>query len=462
MSGGEEEDRRNSEKIPLPPGIVARRRLDGSKGCSECAYPGPWVRFASPPQGVLPDSSGMCIQCGTILALADFSDAQNWVKEGEGYPPVEWWLPTGEEAEMKMAPPTESVARTAEAAHLPTPLPPDDPEAPIRLGALIGQAVKRKEIIEGILAEGLTVLAVGKPMSGKSWFAGELAVALASGTPFMGKFKVPVSRNVLIVDQDSPTDILRERLRQIQRPGAANRISILSQEGLELDKPDDVRRLGRAMLKSKAHVVIIDSLVSCVSSEFDENRADSVRKVFKKHLKELFSARAFRGRTLVVLHHLRKGPTSSNLDNIRGSGALVGEADVVFEIYGFGKSGRFVVKPVWKRVRLTGSAFVAEVIDDEDGRKQVRYVEDNDGLDPLIEDRLKRVVAFADETGSEGSTVRFVRSEVEGYLNEREVRDLLDLAVERGLLVRRSEARNRFRFWTPENAPDPDPEWPPT
>jgi len=59
-------------------------------------------------------------------------------------------------------------------------------------------------VIEELLPVGALTLVSGQPYSGKTFFALEAARAVATGAPFMGKWKVERPGNVLIVEQDSP------------------------------------------------------------------------------------------------------------------------------------------------------------------------------------------------------------------------------------------------------------------
>jgi len=59
-------------------------------------------------------------------------------------------------------------------------------------------------VIEELLPVGALTLVSGQPYSGKTFFALEAARAVATGQPFMGKWKVERPGNVLIVEQDSP------------------------------------------------------------------------------------------------------------------------------------------------------------------------------------------------------------------------------------------------------------------
>ncbi|MHB8634399.1 MAG: AAA family ATPase [Thermoplasmatota archaeon] len=322
------------------------------------------------------------------------------------------------------------------------------------LANLLRDQRPRVTLVENVLPEGPFVLVPGKPMAGKSWFVEELCIALASGTPFMGHFAVPHTHRVLLLDQDTPTDELTARLGKMSRPGAEERLKVVSQEGICLDTKEGIARLAAEIGTFGAEVVVIDSLSSCLSGAFNENSSDAVRFVFQTALKRM---QAQMGRfTLVVVHHLRKGPTASNLDNVRGSGAIVAQADILFEIYGHGEAGRFVVKPIWKRIKMAAPPFLAEIRDEPDGRLTVVYVRDCYDLDPELEARLEELVNLVHEFGPGGATVKELRKSAHEYFGQTELRKLLDLAVERGLLVRRREASNRFHFWTPAYAPPAD------
>jgi predicted ATP-dependent serine protease len=336
----------------------------------------------------------------------------------------------------------------------------NNPAAPVAFAEFAQQNDSREILVDGILATQSFVLVAGKPMSGKSWLAMALAVALATGTSFLDKFAVPKRRRVLLVDQDTPSETLRERLVSMMPPEASHEnLHVLSQQGLELDTKEGIKKLLSAMKNARASVVIIDSLAASVSSEFRENDADSVRKLLKTHLRQSHIFPIFRKCTFVLLHHLRKGGDSDDLDGVRGSGAVVAEADAVFLVFPFKDRGHFVVRPVWKRFDLGTTPFLAGVEEQEGERRHVRFLRECFGTDPEEEEQLQHLIMLVACSGEAGITVKEVIAQTHLYYTQRQARRLLDLARERGLLIRRNEAHNRYRFFLREEGTEEVENW---
>jgi hypothetical protein len=76
-------------------------------------------------------------------------------------------------------------------------------------------------IVEDIIAEGETVGFIGKPRAGKSRFAQQMALAVASGQGFLGH-AIPRARRVLCLDLENRPAGVRARFQKMSRPSAAD------------------------------------------------------------------------------------------------------------------------------------------------------------------------------------------------------------------------------------------------
>jgi hypothetical protein len=172
-------------------------------------------------------------------------------------------------------------------------------------------------LIEHLWGSGAVGVLGGAPKACKSWLALELAVAVASGRPCLGRFAVPAPGPVLLyAAEDTPLQI-RERVEQLCRArGAAFPtldLGLVLEPSLRIDRPQDVQRL-RATLASRSHrLLILDPYVRLQGA--DENNATEVAAILAT-LREI--SRTFSLAVLVV-HHTRKSSGDSTGQALRGS-----------------------------------------------------------------------------------------------------------------------------------------------
>jgi hypothetical protein len=172
-------------------------------------------------------------------------------------------------------------------------------------------------LIEHLWGSGAVGVLGGSPKSCKSWLALELATAVASGRPCLGRFAVPTPGPVLLyAAEDTPLQI-RARVEHLcQARGAAFHtldLGLVLEPSLRIDRPQDVQRL-RATLASRSHrLLILDPYVRLQGA--DENNATEVAAILAT-LREI--SRTFDLAVLLV-HHTRKSSGDSTGQALRGS-----------------------------------------------------------------------------------------------------------------------------------------------
>jgi len=180
-------------------------------------------------------------------------------------------------------------------------------------------------IVEGLLPEGLTVLA-GKPKIGKSWLALQLVQSVASGAPFLGHDTMQGPALYLALE-DSPRR-LKSRLQK-QDAGGDLPIRYIT-EWPRMDN-GGLTALEAAMEELQPAVVIIDTLTRCRSPRIDENSTEVASVVA-----DLQALAQRQGCAIVVVHHHRKGTgveRDDPLDALRGSSAIGAAADCVWSVF---------------------------------------------------------------------------------------------------------------------------------
>lgn len=172
-------------------------------------------------------------------------------------------------------------------------------------------------LVEHLWASGAVGVIGGAPKACKSWLALELAVAVASGRPCLGRFAVPAPGPVLVyAAEDAPLQI-RQRIEQLcQARGApfhALELDLILEPALRIDRPEPVERLRATLDLHRPRLLILDPYVRLQGA--DENNATEVAAILAT-LREL--SRTF-SLALLLVHHTRKSPGTSPGQALRGS-----------------------------------------------------------------------------------------------------------------------------------------------
>jgi hypothetical protein len=172
-------------------------------------------------------------------------------------------------------------------------------------------------LVEHLWGSGAVGVLGGAPKSCKSWLALELAVAVASGRPCLGRFAVPAAGPVLLyAAEDTPLQI-RQRVEQLcQARGAPfDRLDLglILEPSLKIDRPQDVERLRTTLARRPHRLLILDPYVRLQAA--DENHATEVAAILAT-LRELSRTYCL---ALLLVHHARKSPGDSAGLALRGS-----------------------------------------------------------------------------------------------------------------------------------------------
>ncbi len=182
-----------------------------------------------------------------------------------------------------------------------------------------------KYIVQGYIAEGLTVLA-GRPKAGKSWMA--LGIAIAVASPAGRAFgSIPVEQgDVLYLALEDNKRRLKRRLNQMLPSGSVPaRLDItmacprLDRGGIEMIKTWVERHPG-------ARLIVIDVFKKIRP---EARVTDSLYDGDYRAIEPLKQLADERGIAILVLHHTRKMPADDPFDTVSGSTGLTGAADTV-------------------------------------------------------------------------------------------------------------------------------------
>lgn len=173
-------------------------------------------------------------------------------------------------------------------------------------------------LIEFLWALDAVGLLAACPKIGKTWLAVEMALAVATGRPALGRFEVRASGPVLFYGAEDDQAALRARFDAVAVSRGvdleAAPIYFLDVGALRLDRSDHLLKLRATIATLKPKLVVLDPFVRMVA--VDENSSQEVSAV-------LGSLRAIQRDlhvAVLVVHHMRKASSSYLGNQVRGSG----------------------------------------------------------------------------------------------------------------------------------------------
>jgi hypothetical protein len=197
--------------------------------------------------------------------------------------------------------------------------------------------------IEGLLPKSGLVLFGGRPKDGKSWFACQMALSMATGQALGGWLKVIDPGRVHLWALEDQYAITKDKMLKLlhgTRPDGLSGIRILP----ELAQPilnggDQIIR--RELEQSPAELLILDSLFKLTGekqphsdiSQRDYTVIDRVRKI----------ALDFKCAAVIIMH-TKKGAQGGNpIENLLGTSGTPAAADAVCELKRFRTGGKLTV-----------------------------------------------------------------------------------------------------------------------
>ncbi len=185
---------------------------------------------------------------------------------------------------------------------------------------------KPPELVEGLIHQGTQVLFGGSSKSMKTFLTLQLALCVASGTPFLGR-KTKKGK-VLVVDYELMGPFLLERLNEIESAlgvDVSENLHILS---MEKSKWDPVA-LRQSLANTEYDFIALDPLYKLMGARSENDAADMIEL-----LGEIDDIIHATGATVQVTHHFRKGGLSDvrSIDRMSGSGVLARDPDTILAL----------------------------------------------------------------------------------------------------------------------------------
>lgn len=190
---------------------------------------------------------------------------------------------------------------------------------------------ERRWLVDQLWGDEAVGLLGGEPKSYKSWLALELAVAVASGKPCMGKFEPQRTGPVLLIMGEDAAHVVRERLRRIAARAQVALddlpLEVVLEPSIQLNLEADMARLGDTVAAVKPALMVLDPFVRL--HRIDEKSTSGVVPI----LSGLRALQRLHHTAVLVVHHVRKGSS-----NERGGQALRGSS----ELHAWGDSNLYV------------------------------------------------------------------------------------------------------------------------
>jgi hypothetical protein len=282
-------------------------------------------------------------------------------------------------------------------------------------------------LVEGLwAAEGVGCIG-GLPKVGKTWLGLELAVAVASGKPCLGRFKVPTPGHVLLFCAEDAAHDVRARVSGIAKARGIDfdRLPVgwIGVPDLWLDDPSHRRRLAKTLAKFTPRLLLLDPLVRLHRG--DENSAAEVSELlgFLRGLQREYTV------AIALVHHVRKSGASEPGTALRGSG----------DLHAWGDSNLYLVKRdkrptvvVEHRANKAPPPFVVKL----EGDPARLIIDDSPAsLDDTLDDKIVQMLAGAPLTRTVLRERLQVRNETLGAAIDRLVAAGRVLRFDGGLAV---------------------------
>lgn len=217
--------------------------------------------------------------------------------------------------------------------------------APTRFGELLKNVKRPKFLVTDILTEGAVGFFAGEPKCYKSWCALDLALSVATGAPFLGRFRVVNKGPVFYVQEEDPLPTLKTRTGKIWAGKQTDKIELVKDEqGVSAHwlpperestfDPDIAAYVQKGLVVSDEawqlwldemlaqgldgepyRLLIIDTLMM-TAGDVDENRAQEMTQKIFRPLKVLARKHNV---AIQVVHHLGKADRARMGQRMLGS-----------------------------------------------------------------------------------------------------------------------------------------------
>lgn len=320
---------------------------------------------------------------------------------------------------------------------------------------LLDHPVLRPSVVEGLLREGEVMNVIASPKTGKSWLATDIAIAVATGQPWLDSF--PTQRGqALLLDNELHGETLASRIpkvaeaRGIPVTAFGREVFVETMRGNLVDI-FELEGYFYGVEPGRFSLIVLDAFYRFMPRDMDENDNGTVAAIYNR-----LDSYAQRLRcSFICIHHSSKGLQSEKAvtDVGAGAGAQSRAADAHLIIRPHAQDGVVVLDAAvrsWPPMepRCLRWAFpVFEPADHLDPRdlkrpasRRARPEESNQPAQAVwTPERFFEAIRFTEPQGKADVQLRAASLGMSG----RQANELLRQAEGLGLVVRRSSGANR-------------------
>jgi len=308
--------------------------------------------------------------------------------------------------------------------------------------------IETQWVVDGLIPVGHLCLLLAQAGVGKSLVVEDLAVHIVFDMPFCSM--ATVASNVLLIDQDTPTDILTKRLTKFgkgMKSEQKHRLFVESMNQYSLSNESLVRVINN---HPSAKVVIIDCLHS-ICDKLNPNHTSDMGILAKLKQKCLVD-----GRTIILNHHISE-KINYTVDELMvgnthslamGNSAIIQQADTYYIVGAEAENGltnKVYVRPVAKRVAISSKPLVLKIVKPTEDSEKLEYF----GLfEPEFSDLEQDILMLFRERPSDRS-IKDIYEDIGHKANEATVRKALTTLEKKGLLIMNRKSHNLFKYRLP-------------
>ena len=194
---------------------------------------------------------------------------------------------------------------------------PVNPLCILRAGELASRPPEDRWLIRPLWTRAAAGVLAGHPKTGKTFFALDMAVSVASNTPCLDRFSVADPGPALVYLAEDELALVRQRIealclhRELDIDGLD--LHVIAEPVLRLDNAPDQTRLVEALERIRPRLLLIDPLIRVHSK--DENRSDEMSGLlsFFRALQRRFDC------AVILVHHSAKKERARPGQTLRGS-----------------------------------------------------------------------------------------------------------------------------------------------
>jgi hypothetical protein len=220
---------------------------------------------------------------------------------------------------------------------------------------LLGKKFPRTPwLVRGLMIEGGVIILGGAPKTGKSWMLTDLGIAVASGTPALGRFATGAPKTVAYFYAEDIAQSVQSHIaalcvgRNVDPLDALRGLHVQPRgRFLDVTKDDDCALIIASCRGiGKVDLLCLEPLRDLHSGV--ENDSDAMAPVMKRLrvIGELIGRSQGSPCTVAVAHHSKKTTDVAVTragEGLRGSGAIFGSADAVIELMNPGGNGEDLI-----------------------------------------------------------------------------------------------------------------------